>query len=71
MAVRMVERMSPWAKLKVELSNLLFHIGSKDRASDQQALSIQPCETQSYGADCWPRTRGEQKWLADSDFRTS
>src|SRR4029077_15520414 len=45
MAVRMVERMSPWAKFKVELSNLLFHIGSEDRASDQQALSIQPCET--------------------------
>src|ERR1700694_5288528 len=41
----MVERMSPWAKDQVELSNLLFEIGWEDWASDQRALSIQPCET--------------------------
>jgi hypothetical protein len=35
-----VERMGPWAKDQVELSNLLFEIGREDSASDQRALSI-------------------------------
>src|SRR5713101_7066886 len=41
----LVERMRPWAKDQVELSNLLFEIGWEDWASDQRALSIQPCES--------------------------
>src|SRR5216684_3531708 len=41
----MVERMSPWAKDQVELSNLLFEIGWEDSASDQRTLSILPWES--------------------------
>src|SRR5439155_20296131 len=36
----MVERMSPWAKDQVGLSNPLIEIGWEDWASDKRALSI-------------------------------
>ena len=49
----MVERISPWAKDQVELSNLLIEIGWENWASDQRALSIQPVR-----ADLMERTVG-------------
>jgi len=48
--------MSAWAKDQVELLNLLFEIGWEDPASGSRALSIQPGETRSCGADCWLHT---------------